>query len=147
MLTYATFWETQESVCHSCKESDDHAKGLATSSANPGKILARFWNVVGEEEKEEDLERRERTEAYTYIYCHFYIHIYIYPNCSLMCPPRIFPFSLGLFIVISMWSFVREHLGGWRALGLTKLVMQYYPCPPQDPGDNPKKNIKKIRQL
>lgn len=47
-------------MCHPRKESDNHAKGLATSSADSGEILARFWNVVG-------CERRERTEAYPYI--------------------------------------------------------------------------------
>lgn len=69
-------------MCHPRKEGDDHAKGLATSSADPGKILARFWSVVHEEEKEDGCGRIERTEAYTYILIFTYTQV-ILLVCSL----------------------------------------------------------------
>lgn len=78
-------------MCHPRKEGDNHAKGLATSSADSGKILARFRNVIGEEEKRRDVEE-ERGQKLILIYCHFYI----YPG-YLVSMLLIFPFSLGLF--------------------------------------------------
>lgn len=83
-------------MCHPCKEGDNHAKRLATSSADKGTILARFWNVVGEEEKEGECERREDRSLHLHILSFLHIHI---PRLFVRVLPLIFPFSLGLFIV------------------------------------------------
>lgn len=81
-------------MCHPCKEGDNHAKRLATSSADKGTILARFWNVVGEEEKEGECERREDRSLHLHILSFLHIHI---PRLFVRVLLLILPFSLGLY--------------------------------------------------
>lgn len=67
--------------------------------------------------------KEERGQKLILIYCHFYIYPGYFVGMLL-----IFPFSLGYFIVD--FHVVIRLLTTWElsALGLTKLVMQYYPC-------------------